>query len=161
SERATPVAPGLESTREPVLSAFFELKIQQDHLRRDREAIERALASSNDSTAWLTQLSVIDAVQQAAELTRALEELNTKQADLRALLYRYTERTPSVVQIQSQVNTLQAQTIPGLIRTLVAALRQREQEIDARVGSSATDLRQIPVRAIEEARLRRDVTIAE
>jgi capsular exopolysaccharide synthesis family protein len=161
ADKSGPVAPGLEMTQAPVLQSFFQLKIEREQLRRDREAIENALASPADSMSSPTGLALIGSVRSSPELTRALEELNTKQADLRALLYRYTPQTPAVQRIQGDVQTLQTQTIPRLARAVVVAVKQREADMDGRISTASGDLRQIPPRAIEEARLRRDVTIAE
>ena len=39
SEQSTPVAPGLEATRDPVFKNFFDMRIEREQLRRDREAV--------------------------------------------------------------------------------------------------------------------------
>jgi len=156
----TPVAPGLEATRDPVLGSFFDLKIQREQMRRDRETIERWLAAP-DSNASADALRVIPAVQQSAELTQALGEINQRRADLRALRYRYTDAHPSVARVAAELGALEQVTLPTLARALADDIRIREAALEDQVGSASRDLRQIPPRAIEEARLRRDVTIAE
>jgi capsular exopolysaccharide synthesis family protein len=168
SERATPVAPGLEQTRDPVFANFFEMRIEREQLRRDQEAIQRVLADLPDSGgaergggAGVAALEVIGSVQRSAELSSALRELTAKQAELRALRYRYAEAYPPVERLAGEVATLERRTIPELARTLLAQIATREQVIDSLVHAAGQELQQIPQRAVEEARLRREVTIAE
>ncbi len=159
SER-TPVAPGLQATRDPVFGSFFEIKIQREQLRRDREALERWLAAP-DSSASPDALRVIPATQQSAELTQALGELNQKQAELRAVRYRYTDAHPAVARVLTEIAELEQVTLPTLARGVIDDIRVQEATLDEQIGSASRDLREIPPRAIEEARLRRDVNIAE
>src|SRR2546426_12291111 len=53
------------------------------------------------------------------------------------------------------------QTIPALARGLLDQLAAREMELGRRLGADSRSLRQIPARAIEEARLRRTLSMAE
>ncbi len=158
----TAVAPGLAETRDPVFGSFFDIKIKREQLRRDREAIQRWLAAPDSSAAGSADLlRVVPSVQQSVELTQALAELNQKQAELRALRYRYTDAHPSVARVASDVAALEQVTMPTLARTLIDQIATQEAALDEQIGSASRDLRQIPPRAIEEARLRRDVVIAE
>ncbi len=45
NERSTPIAGGLELTRDPVFANFFDKKVLAEAIRRDRESIERAVAA--------------------------------------------------------------------------------------------------------------------
>jgi len=160
-ERA-PVAPGLAETRDPVFGSFFDIKIRREQLRRDREAIQRWIAAPDSSAAGSADvLRIVPSVQQSVDLTQALAELNQKQAELRALRYRYTDGHPSVARLASDVAALEQITLPALARTLIDQIATQEAALDDQIGSASQDLRQIPPRAIEEARLRRDVAIAE
>src|SRR5262249_5216848 len=111
---STPVAAGLEVTRQPVLNSFFDMKIQRGQLRRDREALENALAVRSDTSSWVSELTLIEPVRQATDLAKVLDEFTSKQAELRALLYRYTDQTPAVQRLKSDVATLRTVTIPSL-----------------------------------------------
>jgi capsular exopolysaccharide synthesis family protein len=161
SDRASPVAPGLTQTRDPVFQNFFSMKVEQEGLRRDREAVESVLASSSDTANLVVSLEAIPAVRNASELMGTLTDLTQKQAELRALRNRYTEEYLPVQRLTADINVLKRQTVPAMARSLVEGLKQRELEMDSRVASASRDLRQIPARAIEEARLSRDVSIAE
>lgn len=161
SDRATPVSGGIEYTRNEVLSNFFNTKIEREQLRRDREAIERVLATTADSVFSTSALMVIQSVQRASDLSRALQELTDKQAELRALRYRYTDQDPRVQNVSSQVRTLETQMVPAIARALVADIAQREADFEDRISSGSRELREVPTRMIEEARLARAVLIAE
>ena len=157
SEPASPVAPGLEMTQDPVFSNFFTQKLQAEQIRRDREAIADAMQGGVSVEA----LEVIQSVQQSSELMKALSELTDKQATLRALQYRYTDDYPETKQVESEIATLENRTIPRLTSALSASLAQREQQVQHEIASASRDLQQIPPRAIEEARLRRQQSIAD
>ena len=161
SEQSTPVAPGLEATRDPVFKNFFEMRIEREQLRRDREAVRRVLGQVPESGLAVAGLEVIGTVHRSSELTEALKELTTKQAELRALRYRYTDEHPPVKRLQADIETLERRTIPGLAGALLEEVGTREQVLDSLVQSGGRELQQIPQRAVEEARLRREVTIAE
>ncbi len=161
SEQSTPVAPGLEATRGPAFKNFFEMRIEREQLRRDGEAVRRVLAQVPDSGLAVGGLEVIGTVQRSSELTEALRELTTKQAELRALRYRYTEEHQAVRRFEADIATLQRRTIPALAGVLLEQVGTRERVLDSLVRSAGHELQLIPQRAVEEARLRREVAIAE
>ena len=147
--------------RDPVFGSFFDMQISREQARRDREALERLLAQAGDPGLSVEALSVVGLVQQNPELSQALTELTNKQAELRSLRYKYTDEYLPVQRLLGEIRTLQRQTIPTLARTLAGQLAAKETELGRRVDADSRTLRQIPARAIEEARLRRDATLAE
>lgn len=159
SDRATPVAPGLALTRDPVFTNFFDMRIELEQVRRDREAMQRALARSSGSGLSTDELESVGAVQHSTELTTALRDLTDKRAALRALLYRYTDDYPPVHDLAGAIDSLERRSIPAIAQGVIDALSARERELDQRVQSASRELQQIPPRAIEEARLQRDVEI--
>jgi capsular exopolysaccharide synthesis family protein len=161
SEPATPVNPGLESTSPSAVSSFFDLKIQQEQVRQDRQAIQRVLDMVPDSGLVVEALEVLMPVRNASELLAALQELTSKRAELRALRYSYTESYRPVRQLAEEIEVLEGQTVPQLATALVSELEAREAELDRLIGSASGELQQIPPRAIEEARLERHVAAAE
>jgi capsular exopolysaccharide synthesis family protein len=155
-----PVSPGLIETRDPVMSNFFNMNVEKEQIRVDREALERALAQIRDSGVVSTDaFNTIGAVQRSADLAAALKELTDKQAELRALQLRYTDQAPPLRRLAEAVDSLSRRTIPALGNQLLAQLRSRETDLEGRVGSTARDLQKIPPRAIEEARLQRQADI--
>ncbi|HTR22299.1 MAG TPA: polysaccharide biosynthesis tyrosine autokinase [Gemmatimonadales bacterium] len=157
----TPVTPGLQETRDPVFTNFFNMNIEKEQVRVDREALERALAQARDSGGLSTDaFATIGAVQRSPEMSVALKELTDKQAELRALRLRYTEDAPPVRRAAEGVDSLTSRTIPRLGTQLLGQLRAREAALSERVSTTSGELQRIPPRAIEEARLERQVGIA-
>ncbi len=161
SDRSGPIAPGLAETRGPVFSAFFDMRVERDQLMRDRAAIQRAMLGARDSGLSVDAFGVVGAVQQSSEVTQALLEFTTKQAELRALKYRYTDEYPPVKRLVTEIGELERTTIPGALNVLVAQLNARQAELDSRIGSASRELRQIPPRQIQEARYEREVLVAD
>ena len=160
SEQASPVTPGLEQTRDPVFRSFFEMRIEREQLDRDRMNIAAAL-TQRDSEIAAMQLEVIPSVRNSAELSTALTQLAQKQAEARAMRLQFGSVYPPLQRVTAEISDLQRHTVPELAQKLAVELAARVRDDDARIGSASRDLQQIPQRAIEEARLRRDVSIAE
>lgn len=162
SDRGAPVSAGLEYTRDPVFQNYFALKVEADQLRRDREAILRIMDEWEETgDVPVISLEVIESVQQSSEMSQALTDLTDMRAELRSALLRYTEEHPEVERLRRDIRQQEEEVIPRMINTVLADLGAREREINQLIGSAGGELREIPPRAIEEARLRRSVTIAE
>ncbi|MGH7672235.1 MAG: GumC family protein, partial [Gemmatimonadales bacterium] len=160
SDRSPTATPGAEA-QDPVFADFFEMRLEREQLRRDREAIGRLLAQAGDSGLAAGALAAIGAVARSTELSQALKEITDKQATLRGYRYRYSDAYPPVQRLAAEIAELEHRTIPALAQALVAQVAGREGELGRQVDATSRDLRQIPARAIEEARLRRGVTLAE
>lgn len=162
SERASPVTPGLEQTRDPVFNRFFEMRIDKENIARDREAIARALALPNDSVGTrVVALQAIASVRDATELMGALNDVVEKRAEARALRLNFSSEHAPLRRLEAEVAELEERTIPVSAQALVAQLAAREQDMQSRIGSASQELAQIPPRAIEEARRSRDMEIAD
>jgi succinoglycan biosynthesis transport protein ExoP len=144
-------------TRDPIRASFFEMAVERDQLRRDRDAIQRVLGSGLPTDA----LSAVGSVQRAPELSAALKELSDKQAEARTYRYHYSEAYPPLQRLVAQMTELQERTIPTLARELASQLAARESELGRQVDVASGDLRQIPGRAIEEVRLNRNAELKE
>lgn len=160
SDQATPINPGIEATRAPALSGYFQLSIDREALQRDRDAIQRLIANAVTEPVSVDALTSIPTVARSPELMQALTELTTGRANVRALGQQYTDEHPLMRQALEHVNRLQASVIPQLAGNVVASLDSRLGEMDRLVASAAGDLRAIPPRAIDEARLTRAVQSA-
>jgi Mrp family chromosome partitioning ATPase len=106
-------------------------------------------------------LSVVGAVQQSPELQQALADLTAKRAELRAARQLYTDEHPVVRRAVEEVQVLERTVVPQLGRRVIASLDSRAAVLDNTIASAGGELRGIPPRAIEEARLRRSVSTAE
>ena len=161
-DNGSPVAPGLESTQDPVMENYFEMKIQREQLRRDEEGVERALAAASEGgNKAANALAALPSSTQSPELTSAITDLNTKRAQLRTLQQQYTNEHPLVQRLMADIQTTETQTIPKLGRDLLAQMQTRAGILDGWIGSASSDIQSIPPRMIEEARLRRNVEVAE
>src|SRR6059036_545492 len=147
---------------DPKFGTFFGMQADRDRIQQDREALQRLLAPASDSSGLSAEaLATVGSVQANPDLAAALTELTSKRASLRALRYRYSDQYPLVQRLLAEIATLERQTIPALARGLLDQLAARETELDRRLGADSRSLRQIPARAIEEARLRRTLSMAE
>jgi capsular exopolysaccharide synthesis family protein len=162
SDRAAPVPAGLQMTESPVFSDYFDRKIELEDLRRDRERLQSVLAAtSNDESLQVEALEAIPAVAQSSQMSQALTELTLKRAELRALLYRYSDEYEPVRERSREIQTLEDVTIPSLAQGLVEEMSTQERRAQAVIDQASAELRNIPARSIEEARLERRVRIAE
>lgn len=159
SDRGVPSAPGVQLVQDPVFQNFFALRLEKEQIRRDREAITRAV--SPGAGLQLNSLEAIPSVQQSSTITGTLKELTSKEAELRAMRSKYTDLYDPVRRLQSDVDSLRGRTIPSLVGGLNSELATREAAIDRLIGSASTQIAAIPPRAVEEARRERKVAIAE
>lgn len=155
------MAAGTAQTNSPLTQTFVTLKLQQEQLEQDREALERATARAANGAFSAAELEVIGAVQSSSELKTALSELATKRAALRALQYRYTDDHPDVRRAQGDINVLERENIPQMVSALIFELRRREGLVQDQLNAASTEMREIPPRVMEEARLTRQVAIAD
>jgi polysaccharide biosynthesis transport protein len=157
---ATITLPGdrpVSGTNDPVMTQFYQVQIERDQVKRDREAIERLLSQTADTTIAIGSLNAIPSVaQMSPDLAEALKELTAKQANLRELRYRFNDQYPPVIKALGEIATLRSQTIPALGASIINDLRVRENELSRRVNTQSGTLRSIPARSMEEARLRRE-----
>jgi len=154
-------AGGGAQTRDPVVSDFFERQLQREQMRRDRAAIERALTRAGGSPFPVDAFAAIGSVQHSPELSNALKELSDKQAQLRTYRYHYSDEYPLVQRLIAEIAELERRTIPSLAQALAAQLAVRETELGQQVDAASREIRQIPARSVDEARLRRAVQLAE
>src|SRR5439155_8823510 len=99
--------PKAGGTDDPAFASFFKMQVDRDQVQRDREALERVIAQAGDSGLSAEALAVVGSVQQNVELKQALDELTTKQAELRALRYKYSEQYQPVERRVGDVGTVQ------------------------------------------------------
>jgi uncharacterized protein involved in exopolysaccharide biosynthesis len=104
TEQSAPVAAGLEMTASPVYGGFFQLRLEQEQVRRDRQAI---LSAISGGTVSVEALEVVPATATSSQLRTALNELTQARAELRALQYRYTDEHAPVQELADRVRRLE------------------------------------------------------
>src|SRR5207302_1184739 len=82
--RGAGVTTGGASADDPAFKNYFAMQVDRQQVQQDRDALERVLKQAGDS--GVTEaLAIVGSVQQNVQLKQALDELTTKQAELRAL----------------------------------------------------------------------------
>ncbi|MFN2567936.1 MAG: GumC family protein [Gemmatimonadaceae bacterium] len=160
AEASAPSAGGLGAP-DPVLGSYFSRKVEYDNARADRQALEQTLAAVQQGTLDITALRAAPGADSASELRRALTEYSETEAALRAARRTYTDDHRRVLELQQQLDELKTRRIPGLTTALVAQLKRREADLEARLASSGAEIRSIPTRTAEAKRLQRDVEARE
>lgn len=159
---SSPIAAGLAETRDPVRQAFFQLRIQQDDLVRDRAAVRQAIAVAADTARSLViSLGTIRSVRESQELSRSLEMLTTKRADARQLALAFSPTHQPLRDLNREIEELERRVIPEQVTLLIENLDTRIRDLDQRIAAAAREMQQIPVRVTEELRRERDVEIAQ
>ncbi len=152
------MAPGVAATQAPVLGTYFQQKTQLEQLRNDRQALESVLSRLKSGAQTVDAFQTIPVVRTAPNLSGALLELQQSEAELRALRYRYTDEHKPVQDVMQRITELKTQTIPALATALASQLKIQEGEMQKQIAGASQELRAIPSRSIEEARLSREVT---
>ena len=161
TDRSTPIAPGLQQTLSPVFDRFFQMKVELDEVRRDRQRMQQVVDEISQSGVRIEALEAIPAAASSSELRGLLTELVAARAQVRALRDRYSDDFPPVQELLTRIGTLEAETIPFVARGILLQLGVREGQLQSLVNSSSQDLTTIPPRVIEEGRLARRVAITE
>jgi capsular exopolysaccharide synthesis family protein len=161
SNNARTAGAGDDATRDPVSESFFSEQLSYDAARRQRVMLERTMDSVRDGTLDASALGIVPATRTDAELQTALKELSDREAKLSAARKQFTESHPTVRELVAEVKALREQTIPHDVDALITQLKMQEADLQNQVQGTARELRDVPVRTIEEARLRRNVATSE
>lgn len=159
TDQATPIAPGLEQTRDPVFGNYFDMQVQLEALRGDRERLQQVVDGFGTAPVRIEALEAIPAAQQSSELRALLSELVEARTELRALRERYSDEFGPVQDLIRRIDTLEQEAIPRVTRGILLQLTVRENQMQALVDSASTELAEIPPRTIEEGRRTRRVQI--
>ena len=161
---SSPIAAGLQETRDPVMKAYFEKTMEYDDVKHDVAMLQTLLASvtkdSVPSDALFQIHSVASGAPAAQSLRTAITDYHAAEANLAAERAVYTDVHPRVRSLVAQVNTLKRVTIPRLAGQLLMSLRDRAADDSARIATEGENLQKIPQRTIEEERFRRARDVA-
>ncbi len=157
-----PVAAGLAATQPTVMTNYFQQRLTLDALQQDQRALQDALArSATNNSALIESFQSIPKVQSSPELSAALRELATEEANLRTDLFVYTEEHRQVRDRKEKIRTLRSETIPQLARALIGELTIQENALEQQLSTASRELQEIPTRTITEQRLTREKNSAE
>lgn len=160
---ATPGVGGVvaSGTGDAFASSYFQRQDQLAQLEANRKALEDVITAGRSGTLQADQVAQIPAVSNAPQLQLAIKDLVDKQAKLTEAQQSYTNFYKPVQNLAADVQNLKTHVIPDLAQQEVQRLRQSESQLRSQVSTQAAQLQSVPARAIEEARLKRDVTTAE
>ena len=146
---------------DPLTANFFTEQLTYDAARRQRAMLERTLSAVKGGTLDPSALNGIAAVRTDPELQTALRTLADDEAKLATARNEFTDAHPTVRALAASVQQLRNETIPRAVSALDTELAMSEADLSSAVQSTARELRDVPVRSIEEQRLRRNVATSE
>ncbi|HEV7594607.1 MAG TPA: polysaccharide biosynthesis tyrosine autokinase [Gemmatimonadaceae bacterium] len=157
-----PVAGGVQATRDPVISSYFQQKESLAEVQAERSALERIVSSAAGGPLRIESFLMVPTIlNNTPQLRTAIDELSSRQAALRTEQQFLTDANPRIKQLVAAVHTLEYETIPRIVQAVLQNLRTRERDMNARVDAQSRELRAIPSRTIEEMRLVRQVGASE
>jgi capsular exopolysaccharide synthesis family protein len=151
------ISPGSQATSGQATGLYLQQKTTLAQMQKDRQTIEEVLGRLRTGESTVDAFQTIGIVRTSPNLSGALTELSQKEAELRALLYRYTPEHKPVQDVMEMIRVLKEQTIPEYAMALVTQLKSQEARMDTDLQGMTRDIQQIPVRQIEEARLNREM----
>jgi capsular exopolysaccharide synthesis family protein len=157
---SSPAAGGIARTEPQVYTNFFSQKAEYDDIQRDRQALERIAAAARRGEVDASSIMAVPTVKGdpgAANLRNAVTELWNLEAKIRTQKQFYTENYEGVKELEAQAKTIQTQTIPQAAAAMIAQLKLREGDLRERTEAASRDLKAVPTRSIEEARLQRQM----
>ncbi|MGD2046541.1 MAG: polysaccharide biosynthesis tyrosine autokinase [Gemmatimonadota bacterium] len=157
----SPIAVGLQETRNPVFDRYFEMSLRLDDVRRDRQRLAAALRSFDDAgEVRIEALEVIPSARESSELRRILDDLVDARSELRVLRDRYSDDYPPVQNLLGQIQSIEQRAIPRVVGGIIEQLDGQAAGLQEQIAQNSTELEEIPPRAIDEQRLRRLVETA-
>jgi len=154
------IAPGLVATQPGATQEYFNQKGQLELIRADRRQLESIMTRGRQGAIVADAFLTIAAVKGAPALTLALTDLTKAEADYAANARRYTPEHPLMQQLNQQIQQIRRERIPALAQALVDQLKAAEADLESRIHSSGTALREVPAVTITEMRLQREYDAA-
>jgi succinoglycan biosynthesis transport protein ExoP len=147
---------------DPSVAGYFQQKGALGDVQNERIALEQMISDARGGPLNPQGFLMIPTIlNNTPQLRAAIEELSSRQASLRTERQFLTDANPRIKQLNETVRVLQYETIPQIVQSVLQTLRTREQNLNARLESQSLELRAIPSRTIEEARLARQVAASE
>jgi capsular exopolysaccharide synthesis family protein len=146
-----------DAMRDPTAAQYFSSSAARDSIKNDREALQRVLTDAQHGPVNVGELLSIPSARSAPELTAAVAQLNKADSSYQALRRQFTDDYRPVKDLQSQMTRLRSQTIPQIASGILSRLQIAQGQFATRAFDAQRKLQAIPARALEEARLRRDV----
>jgi succinoglycan biosynthesis transport protein ExoP len=147
---------------DPSVAGYFQRKGALGDVQSERIALEQMIANAKGGPLNPQEFLMVPTIlNNTPQLRTAIEELSSRQAAIRTEKQFLTDANPRIKQLNETVRVLQYETIPQILQSVLQTLRTREQNLTASLESQSLELRAIPSRTIEEARLARQVSASE
>jgi polysaccharide biosynthesis transport protein len=147
---------------DPSVGGYFAQKGALGDVQSERIALEQMIADARGGPINPQAFLMVPAIlTNTPQLRAALDELSSRQASLRTEKQFLTDANPRIKQLNETVRALQYETIPQIVQSVLQTLRTREQTLNASLETKSLELKAIPSRTIEEARLARQVAASE
>jgi len=146
---------------DPVFGAFFTKRVEQRELESELDQLAKILRESRaGGPVDVLTLMTLSSASDYPVLRATLDNLNIKEALRRTYLLTYTEQAEPVLLVAEEINQIKTVQIPDLVSDLINQLSQRLSTLNAELNAQTGELRAIPARTIEEARLEREMGAA-
>jgi succinoglycan biosynthesis transport protein ExoP len=147
---------------DPSVAGYFQQKGALGDVQSERTALEQMIANAKGGPLNPQGFLMVPTIlNNTPQLRAAIEELSSRQAALRTEKQFLTDANPRIKLLSETVRVLQYETIPQIVQSVLQTLRTREQNLNSRLENQSLELRAIPSRTIEEARLARQVAASE
>lgn len=156
------LVPSSDGGGDPVFSQYFETRLERRTLEHELDQLRRIRDQArNTGQVDVLTLRSLQSAGNFPVLQSTLQSLNEKEAERGAMLATYTEQAEPVVTLTDEIQYLKTVTIPSQIGELIDQVEQRMNSVEAQLSTQADELRSIPGRSIEQARLEREMNAAE
>lgn len=156
----TPVGGGMSLTGDPVTNNYFATRVEYENVRSERAALERTLADIRSGTLDPNALWSLAAQPGTGKtLEGVLGEYVKTEAELRAQQQIYTDEFKGVQDLRRKLDQMRTQIIPRVVGASVEQMRRREADLQNRIGAATGEVRSIPAKQVEDARLKRQVAL--
>ncbi len=157
---ASPASAADNGAGDQLSTSLFKEQLSYDELRRERQALERTVAAVRSGTVEPSALSMLPAARRDPDLQSALKTYADDETKLANARKEFTDAHPTVRALTADLKETRERTIPRAGDALIAQLTMQEGDVQDQVQSMERELRDVPVRSIEEARLRRNLGTA-
>lgn len=147
---------------DPAMAQYFQTRLERRELERELQQLQRILQEvrSSGDVDMLTLMSLSSASQHPG-LQSAISQLSEMEAERRGLLLTFTEQAEPVQIITDEIEEMKRGSLPSVLGELIGQLQQRLGQVDSQLATESRELRAIPGRTIEQARLEREMRAAE
>ena len=141
-------------------ATLFKEQLSSDELHRERVALERTVAAVRNGSTEPSALSMLPVARRDPDLQAALKTYVDDETKLASARKEFTDEHPTVRALIADLKESRERSIPRAADALIAQLAMQEGDARDQVQSMERELRDVPVRSIEEARLRRNLGTA-